>query len=1216
MSKCEFCALCRGAKTVRIEGRGKKESSVLIVTGKPSKEDDKSGSILSGSTGTYLKTLLRTAGINIDDCFFTSAIKCFSDGDDKEAEKVAYHTCPEKWLFREIEIIKPKVIVALGNDAYQILTGKKSVDKDRGSLVVKDFGPISCYVIPVYNPYFLMQQSDKSKAVIQTIEDLRKIPNILNGSFGMWNDSDLKNGKLDYQVIDSVTKLNDIVHDIRNAGVLAADIECRKLDPYRVEHDCVGPGYPFVSLQFSFKEGQAFLLPWANIDFQTEENKEGFFFSEKDRDEIINILRPVLEDPEDAIVLIGHNFKFDSKWIMRWLGITPKLDYDTMVAASFLGEASNRLKKVAWHWTSMGGYEAKQDEYTQELPSEDRWDMFKYPCEVLVPYGCADADATLRIYNQFVKKNIVNSSNKAVFDIIIKASRVFADIENDGIHIDTPYLAKLKEDLTLDLKRVEEEFRMEASFDIDFLDKQIYEQSLGKKGQPLKGKNTKFMISSNDHISRLFYGRLGMDINEQFRSKKTQDASTGSAALKELAPKYPIAGKLLEWRKIAKQISGFVDAYPSFIDFQDRIHPTYSLVQHENNDGDIAGTITGRTACSDPNLQQVPSRGDGKKIKKLFIPDCPDHLFVDLDFAGIELRVAAMHSQDQKMKEFFNSGKGDFHRYAASLIYGIPEDKVSEDPQRRIAKTFNFALLYGAGPMKLSQTAGISLAEAEAFIKEYFRNFPALAEWIKGQHRFAKMYGYVKSMFGRIRYLPDAQLDTRDFGNKIKMEAALKRAVNCVDEDTEILTVSGWKKYSDLHEGTIILTKNINNGLLEWKPIKKMCVFPDYEGDLISLESRSFSALTTPEHEWIVYDNSTGVHKDRVVTSASISEYGHHRIHRTGKYIADNSPYSDDFIELCGWYLTDGSVRKNRKTPQVFLYQSSIGNVSKCLRIESLLSRLGGLQSTYIYKRTQEKVYRLKKDLASSIVSVLPDRVLTPSFISQLSASQAGLLISTMVDGDGFREYNSKGEVIRTRFCTKSSISASLFQMLCVIAGFSSSLVERDMSKYSPISSKLSNIPKMKTIFVVTILNRDKIQILKGQKKLIRGVKKLVWCPQVENQSFVARRGGSTYITKNTPVQADASDLTLYSLGRIWDYLNSYKHADSNWPSRLRGSVHDSILLSVHVNDLPEIVSHIKYNILESPQLDFIISKGVSLRADCSIGPSWGEQTDLDFEGE
>lgn len=879
MNKCLACGLCKTAKNVRIEGWGSRDASVLIVAGKPSKDDDKAGKSLQGKTGTYLKTLLRTAGIDTSSCFFTSAIKCFSDGEDKETDKAAFNICPDQWLFKEIQIIKPKVIVALGNDAYQILTGNKSVDKDRGSLVIRDFGPVSCYVIPVYSPYFLMQQSDKSKNVTQTIEDLRKIPNILNGSFGMWNDADLTNGKLDYQIVDTVTKLQDIVQEVYKAGVLAADIECRKLDPYRVEKDCVGKGYPFVSLQFSYMEGQAFFLPWANVEFQSEDNEEGYFFSEEDREKVKAILKDLLEDPEDKVTLVGHNFKFDSKWIMKWLGITPRLDYDTMVAASFLGEASNRLKKIAWHWTPMGGYETKQDEFTQQMAVEDRWDMFKYPCDVLVPYGCADADATLRIYNQFVKKGIVNPDNQRVFDIIVTASRVFADIENDGIHIDTPYLTKLKEDLTLDLKRVEEEFRMEAPEDIDFLDKQIYTESLGKKGKPLKHKNTEFMISSNDHISRLFYGRLGMEINEQHRSKKTQDASTGSAALKELAPKYPIAGKLLEWRKISKQISGFVDAYPSFIDFEDRIHPTYSLVQYETDSGDESGTITGRTSCSDPNLQQVPSRGDGKKIKKLFIPDCSDHMFVDFDFAGIELRVAAMHSQDVRMKEFFNSGKGDFHRYAASLIYGVPEDQVTEDPQRRIAKTFNFALLYGAGPMKLSQTAGISLAEAEAFIKAYFKNFPALAEWIRGQHRFAKMYGYVKSMFGRVRYLPDAQLDTRDFGNKIKMEAALKRAVN-------------------------------------------------------------------------------------------------------------------------------------------------------------------------------------------------------------------------------------------------------------------------------------------------------------------------------------------------TPVQADASDLTLYSLGRIWDYLNKFEHSDPEWPSRLRGSVHDSILMSVHVNDLPEIVSHIKYEILEKPQLDFIVDKGVSLRADCSIGPNWGEQTDLNFEGE
>jgi DNA polymerase-1 len=876
--KCELCGLCKTAKTVRIEGCGSKSADILVVAGKPSRDDDNRGRLFQDNVGSYLRTILKTASVDVNRCYFTSAVKCYSSSDN-ESNSESVKVCPANWLAKEIRVLRPKVIVALGNDAYSILTGNKSVDKDRGSLIVKEYGDFSSYIMPIYSPYFLMQQSGQSKNVKQTVEDLRKINSILDGTFGMWSDLDLDNGVLDYQVIDSVEKLQSLVPEIYKAGVLAADIESRKLDPYKVSTHCVGEGFPFVSFQFAFKEKQAFFIPWANAGLVHADNPLGFAFSEEDMDKIKAILKELLEDANDKITLVGHNFKFDSKWIMKWLGIRPKLDYDTMVAASFLGEATNRLKKVAWHWTNMGGYETKQDEFTGTLGSDDKWDMFKYPFPILVPYGCADADATLRIYNQFVKNKVVNPENQLVFDTIIKASRVFMDIENDGIHIDVPYLDQLREDLTLELKKTEEEFRMEAPLDIEFLDKQIYKESLGKKGLPLKHKNTQFLISSNDHIARLFYGRLGMEINDKMRSKKTKDVSTGSPALKELEAKYPIAKKLLEYRRISKQISGFVDAYPEYIDEYGRIHPNYSLVQHENAAGDESGTITGRTSCSDPNLQQVPSRGDGKRIKKLFIPDHPNHLFVDFDFAGIELRVATMHSQDKKMKEFFNSGKGDFHRFAASLIYGIPEEEVSEDPQRRIAKTFNFALLYGAGPGKLAQTAGISLAEAEAFIREYFKNFPSLAEWIRRQHKFVKMNGYVKSMFGRVRYLPDAQLDTRDINNKIKMEAALKRAVN-------------------------------------------------------------------------------------------------------------------------------------------------------------------------------------------------------------------------------------------------------------------------------------------------------------------------------------------------TPVQADASDLTQYSLGRIWDYLNEFKHSDPEHPTRLRGSVHDSILLSVHKEDLPEIATHIKYNILEDPKLDFILEKGVNLRADCKIGPNWGEQTPLNFEGD
>lgn len=877
--KCEACSLCRQPNigTVRISGTGNSTSPIMVVLGRSTREDDRSGRAFQGTANQFFKNILKSAAINPDNCYFTNTVKCVQFGEDKEVAKESFQACTKTWLKREIDLIKPKVILALGNDAYEALTGNQSVIKDRGSLHTYSGEGYSSYVLPTYSPYYMAQAPNNSHLVSQCVTDLRKVNSIIMGKFGFWSDDMLDNGTLDYSVIDSLTKLQEVVQKAYKSGVLACDIEARKADPYRVDSTCVGPGYPLVSIQFATNEAEAFFLPWANVDFQTEDNPEGFAFSEEDRKLFIEELRPLLEDPDDRVTLIGHNFKFDAKWINKYLGIKCKLDYDTMLASSFMGEASNRLKKLAWSYTSIGGYENAQDEYTKGLPGPDQWDMFKYPLSVIIPYGCADADATLRIYHRFVADGVVNKRNAFVFESIITASNAFTDIENEGIHVDRPYLSQLDMDLELEMRKFEEEFRMMAHAEIEELNAEIYKESLGKKGLPLKHKNTGFIISSNDHISRLFYDKMKMPIDDKHRSKKTKDASTGVKALQLLVPNYPIARKLLDWRKVSKQKSGFVDAYPEFLDSNDRIHPDFKLVKYEDSDsGDLTGAITGRLSCSDPNLQNVPARGEGVRIKRLFIPDYKDeHLLVDFDFAGVELRVAAMYCQDPKMIAYFNGDQADFHAYAASQIYGCSVDQVTK-AQRTLAKTFNFCILYGGSAAKVAELTGVCVEEAEKFIEDYFKVFPGLAQWIKGQHRFVKQNGYVTSMFGRVRHLADAMIVPKTREENNRHEAALRRAVN-------------------------------------------------------------------------------------------------------------------------------------------------------------------------------------------------------------------------------------------------------------------------------------------------------------------------------------------------SPVQGDASDLTLLSLGRIWKYLSAFPHSDPSKPSRLRGSVHDSILLSVHVDDAGEIIPHIKFNILENPGVDFITSKGVSLRADVSAGPSWGDQTQLTF---
>ena len=410
---------------------------------------------------------------------------------------------------------------------------------------------------------------------------------------------------------------------------------------------------------------------------------------------------------------------------------------------------------------------------------------FYYPFDQLALYGCADADVTYRIFKILDQRLRKDKKLLQVFNLLINASMAFLDIEHDGIKVDTEYLTKLGVELDIEANTLEEEFKKLAYKQIMSIEEELTQEATGKSGKILKNKPTLFNISSNDHIYRLFFDKLGIPPDDKYKSKKTGEFSVGRPFLNSIKEDWPIAEKLLRYRMISKQKSGFVDAYPQFLDATGCIHPDYRLIKFFNEDSNSeTGTVSGRMSCSNPNLQQVPSRGEGKRIKKLFIPDYPEHWLVDADFAGIELRVAAMHSQDAAMKKFFNEGKGDFHRWVASQIYGKKEEDVT-DLERTYAKSTTFGILYGAGPAKIAEQANMSERQAIKFIAQYFEVFPGLKKWIQQQKAFAEKNLYVQSLFGRIRKLPNA--GSRNEGQR---EAALRRAINSpIQSDASDLTL-------------------------------------------------------------------------------------------------------------------------------------------------------------------------------------------------------------------------------------------------------------------------------------------------------------------------------------------------------------------------------------------------------------------------------------------
>ena len=297
--------------------------------------------------------------------------------------------------------------------------------------------------------------------------------------------------------------------------------------------------------------------------------------------------------------------------------------------------------------------------------------------------------------------------------------RVLARMERNGVNVDLSQLNAYANELRKEMNRLEGKIRETA-------------------GEP------DLNVSSPKQIGNILFGKLGLDPKAK-KNSKSGSYSTDEATLMEIAYKHPIVNEILEFRGVKKLLSTYIEPFPSYVSpITGRIHTTFNQ----------ALTATGRLSSSNPNLQNIPVRTEkGKEIRKAFIPGTPDGVILSADYSQIELRIMAHLSCDSHLISAFREGI-DIHSATAAKIFGIDHTQVTPD-QRRIAKTANFGIMYGISSFGLSQRLGISRSEAKKIIDDYFANFPAISSYIKDTLASARETGYVETIFGRRRYLPD-----------------------------------------------------------------------------------------------------------------------------------------------------------------------------------------------------------------------------------------------------------------------------------------------------------------------------------------------------------------------------------------------------------------------------------------------------------------------------
>ena len=521
----------------------------------------------------------------------------------------------------------------------------------------------------------------------------------------------LKTTPHEYKLVEKEDEIKQLCDYFLTKEILSLDTETTSLSPIDAE---------LVGLSFSVKENEAFYVP---VTADQDEARK-----------IVDLLRPVYEN--EKILKVGQNLKYDYEVLMKYgVRLAGKM-FDTMLAhyviqpelrhnMDYLAEIYLNYKTI--HIDELIGPKGKNQKNMRDLRPQDVYE-----------YAAEDADVTLKLKNKLEGELKKYGAEELFYNIEMPLMPVLAEMEMNGVTIDTQSLADTSDVLT---KRMEE------------VEKEIYELA----GAP-------FNIASPRQVGEVLFDKL--QIVEKAKKTKTGQYVTNEEVLQSLKGKHKIVEAILEHRGLKKLLGTYIDALPKLINARTgHIHTSFNQ----------ATTATGRLSSSDPNLQNIPVRGEeGKEIRKAFIPE-PGCLFFSADYSQIELRVMAHLSGDENMIEAFREGH-DIHAATAAKIYKEEMENVTRE-QRTKAKRANFGIIYGITVFGLAERLEISRDEAKMLIEGYFETFPKVKEYMEKAKEQARNQGYVETQFHRRRYLADinsANATVRGFAERNAINAPIQ----------------------------------------------------------------------------------------------------------------------------------------------------------------------------------------------------------------------------------------------------------------------------------------------------------------------------------------------------------------------------------------------------------------------------------------------------------
>ncbi|MFN1834110.1 DNA polymerase I [Balneola sp. MJW-20] len=453
-----------------------------------------------------------------------------------------------------------------------------------------------------------------------------------------------------------------------------------------------------VGISLSTTPGVAYYIP-VNVDGGLDQNK------------VLELMKPLFSD-EDRI-LVAHNYKFDHMMLTKaGLDIRAKA-FDTMIAA-YLIDSSQKLKMDELAVNYLNYRPVPIEELIGK--GKNQKSMADLEPKEIFQYACEDADITLRLYEIFIEKLKEDELEEIAWKVDFPLIEVLSDMEYKGIRLDVEML---------------EEFSIELDKDLTELEKQIYD----KAGE-------EFNINSPKQLGEILFEKMGLPAGKK---TKTGQYSTSESVLSDMAPKYEMPQLILDYRQLSKLKSTYVDALPALIDeYSGRIHTEFNQ--------NVAAT--GRLSSSNPNLQNIPIRTKrGREIRKAFIAE-DGYKIMSADYSQVELRVIAHISEDEGMSEAFRKDE-DIHSRTAKEIFDLDSIEEVTSDHRRKAKEVNFGIPYGVSAYGLASRLGIENNEGKEMIDQYFERFPGILDYIKETKDYAREHGFVKTLHGRRRYIPE-----------------------------------------------------------------------------------------------------------------------------------------------------------------------------------------------------------------------------------------------------------------------------------------------------------------------------------------------------------------------------------------------------------------------------------------------------------------------------